>query len=128
MVEGIIKPDQLLESSIFDNIFAEAVDCFGSAITEPQALTPLINVIGETLEIPTSRINLFLSKHVPIFINDDEKLKIGRAVLKKTAQDKALYNKRLSNNNNTSFCQNQSLTSFDGTKLLLPLKWWSQYC
>lgn len=110
MVEGIIKPDQLLESSIFDNIFAEAVDCFGSAITEPQALTPLINVIGETLEIPTSRINLFLSKHVPIFINDDEKLKIGRAVLKKTAQDKALYNKRLSNNNNTSFARtNHSL-------------------
>lgn len=109
MVEGILKPDQLLESSIFDNIFAEAVDCFGSAITEPQALTPLINVIGEALEIPTSRINLFLSKHVPLFINDEEKLKIGRAVLKKTAQDKALYNKRLSNNN-TSFARtNHSL-------------------
>ena len=38
------------------------------------------------------------------------KIKIGRAVLKKTAQDKALYNKRLSNNNNTSFARtNHSL-------------------
>ena len=87
-LEGISEPDQLVESSVFDNIFAEAVDCFGSAITEPQALTPLINAIGEALEIPTSRINLFLSKHVPLFINDEEKLKIGRATLKRAIQIK----------------------------------------
>lgn len=108
-LEGISEPDQLVESSVFDNIFAEAVDCFGSAITEPQALTPLINAIGEALEIPTSRINLFLSKHVPLFINDEEKLKIGRATLKKSNTDKTLYNKRQGSNNSSFARTNHSL-------------------
>lgn len=107
--EGIAATDQLLESSIYDNIFAEAVDCFGSAITEYNALVPLINAIGETLEIPSSRINLFLSKHDPVFINDDEKIKIGRATLIKSETDKALFvNKK--GGNNTSFARtNHSL-------------------
>ena len=40
----------------------------------------------ETLEIPTSRINLFLSKHVPIFINDDEKLKLEEQSLRNSTR------------------------------------------
>jgi len=107
--EGINDTEQLLESYIYDNIFAEAADCFGSAITEQAALTPLINAIGETLEIPTSRINLFLSKHVPNFINDDDKIKIGRATLIKSESDRALYSNKTSGNN-TSFAKtNHSL-------------------
>lgn len=89
--KGITSGDQLLESSIYDNIFAEAVDCFGSAITEYSALLPIISTIGEILEIPTSRINLFLNKHVPNFQNDDEALVVGRAKLIKVASDKALF-------------------------------------
>ncbi|RLV92019.1 Midasin [Spathaspora sp. JA1] len=81
--QGITQQDQLLESVVYDNIFAEAIDCFGSALTEQAALEPLINIIGECLEIPTSRIQLFLKKHVPLFINDEDTLRIGRAVLKK---------------------------------------------
>ncbi|KAG7665169.1 uncharacterized protein J8A68_001225 [[Candida] subhashii] len=107
--EGITSPDQLLESSIYDNIFAEAVDCFGSAITEPAALKPLINAIGETLEIPTSRINLFLTKHIPMLINDDEKLKIGRSVLKKTITDKTLNKRSTSSSGGTFARTNHSL-------------------
>lgn len=107
--EGIDNPSQLLESSVYDNIFAEAVDCFGSAVTEYSALVPLINAIGETLEIPTSRINLFLSKHTPDLINDDEKLKIGRATLEKSLADKALFVNRKGGNNSSFAKTNHSL-------------------
>jgi midasin len=104
--EGITSSDQLLDSTIYDNIFAEAVDCFGSALTEYAALTPLINVIGSSLEIPTSRVELFLSKNVPAFFNDDDSLKIGRAKLTKSSVDKALYRA----SNNSSFARtNHSL-------------------
>ncbi|ABN66318.2 large protein with a conserved N-terminal domain, a central AAA ATPase domain composed of 6 tandem AAA protomers, and a C-terminal M-domain midas sequence motif-containing protein [Scheffersomyces stipitis CBS 6054] len=106
---GVSTPNQLLESTIYDNIFAEAVDCFGSAITEQTALTPLVNAIGEILEVPESRINLFLTKHIPNFINDDEKFQIGRATLRKSATDKALYTSKQTGNN-TSFARtNHSL-------------------
>ncbi|KAL6452017.1 MDN1 Midasin [Candida maltosa Xu316] len=109
MGEGITKPDEPIQSTTYYNLMEEAIECYCSAITTPEAMVPLVNVIGETLEIPTSRINLFLSKHVPTFINDDEKLKIGRATLKKAATDKTLYTKR-STGNNTSFARtNHSL-------------------
>lgn len=84
---GITSSNQLIELSVYDNFFQEAVDCFGSAITEHNALIPLTNVIGECLEVAPSRINLFLSKHVPMFMNDEDKLKVGRAVLKKSDRD-----------------------------------------
>ncbi|KAK6456713.1 uncharacterized protein RJT20DRAFT_126757 [Scheffersomyces xylosifermentans] len=107
--EGITSSSQLLESTVYDNIFAEAVDCFGSAITEQSALEPLVNAIGDTLEVASSRINLFLTKHIPNYINDEEKIKIGRATLHKSDVDKALYiNKKTGNN--TSFARtNHSL-------------------
>lgn len=107
--EGINNPNQLLESSVYDNIFAEAVDCFGSAVTEYNALVPLINAIGETLEIPSSRINLFLSKHTPDLINDDDKLKIGRAILKKSLTDRALFVNKKGGNNSSFAKTNHSL-------------------
>ncbi|CCH60894.1 hypothetical protein TBLA_0D03970 [Henningerozyma blattae CBS 6284] len=81
---GITKPNQLIETTIYDNIFAEAADCFAGAISEPRALEPLIHVIGTSLEIPASRINLFLTKHIPNFETNDDTIKIGRAVLNKS--------------------------------------------
>lgn len=101
---GITSADQLLESLMYENIFAEAVECFGSAITEYGALVPLVSAIGEILEMPTSRINLFLDSYVPSFYNDDEKIEIGRSVLKKVATDKALYVKKKSGNH-TNFAR-----------------------
>lgn len=80
---NIITPHQLMESSIYDGMFAEAVDCFAGAISEFHALEPLIKTIGETLEIPTVRINLFLTKHVPVFEEDHDIIRIGRAILPK---------------------------------------------
>ncbi|GAV53771.1 hypothetical protein ZYGR_0AK02730 [Zygosaccharomyces rouxii] len=79
----INNPDELIESGIFDNIFAEAADCFTGAISEPRALEPLVKTIGESLEISTSRISLYLSKHVPQFDSYPDHLEIGRAILPK---------------------------------------------
>lgn len=81
---NIHKPDQLIESSIYDSIFAEATDCFAGAISEFKALEPLIHSIGESLEIANSRISLFLTKHVPKFENFDDHIIIGRAKLHKS--------------------------------------------
>lgn len=95
---NITKPDQLIESSIYDSIFAEATDCFAGAISEFKALEPLIHSIGESLEIANSRISLFLTKHVPQFQNFDDYLTIGRAKLHKSTL--SLQKKSL---NSTSF-------------------------
>lgn len=82
---NITKPDQLLETTIYDNIFAEATDCFAGAISEAKALQPLIHAIGTSLEIPPSRINLFLTRHVPEFEISDSLINIGRATLQKSS-------------------------------------------
>lgn len=95
---NITKPDQLIESSIYDSIFAEAADCFAGAISEFKALEPLIHSIGESLEIANSRISLFLTKHVPQFQNFEDYLSIGRAKLHKSKL--SLQKKSL---NSTSF-------------------------
>lgn len=81
---NIHKPDQLIESSVYDSIFAEAVDCFGGAISEFKALEPLIHNIGESLEIANSRISLFLTKNTPKFETFDDHVIIGRAKLHKS--------------------------------------------
>lgn len=94
---GITSSGQLLDSTIYDNIFAEAVDCFGSALTSYSALEPLIKVIGTALEIPTSRVDLFVNKNVPNFINDDDSLRIGRAKIMKSSVDNALYKHQTNN-------------------------------
>ncbi|CAI4046401.1 hypothetical protein N7582_003803 [Saccharomyces uvarum] len=80
---GINKPDQLIESSIYDSIFSEAADCFAGALGEFKALEPIIQAIGESLDIASSRISLFLTQHVPTLENFDDSIKIGRALLPK---------------------------------------------
>lgn len=94
----ITNPDELIESGIFDSIFAEAADCFTGAISEPKALEPLVRAIGESIEISTSRISLYLSKHVPQFVNYSNHLEIGRAKLTKAV---SVLQKKSANN--TSF-------------------------
>lgn len=99
--KGVTSADQLLESSLYENIFAEAVDCFGSAITEHGALDPLVRAIGEILEVPSSRVNLFLQSYVPSLRSDESRIEIGRAVLTKSDADKALYVKKKRGNETT---------------------------
>ncbi|ODV63681.1 AAA family ATPase midasin [Ascoidea rubescens DSM 1968] len=89
----VTDPDQMIESSAFDEIFCEAVDCFTSSISESKALAILINSIGRSLEISTSRIELYLKRNVPKFSNNQLTLSIGRAYLEK-------YNSYQINNKN----------------------------
>lgn len=95
---NITQPDQLIESSIYDSIFSESVDCFASSIGELKAMEPIIHVIGETLEISLSRISLFMNKHVPNFEDFDDHIDIGRTSLEKSRN--ALLKKSV---NSTSF-------------------------
>lgn len=106
---NISSADELMETSIFDQFFQEAIDCFGSSLTDYNALIPLSNIIGEHLEVAPSRINLFLTKHVPQFFDDDESLKVGRAILRKSNIDNTL-NKFKKTSNITAFARtNHSL-------------------
>ncbi|AMD18950.1 HBR049Cp [Eremothecium sinecaudum] len=81
---GVKKGDELIESSIYDQIFAEAVDCFAGAVSEPAALQPLVAAIGESLEIPASRVRLHSTNYVPQLQEDESEIKIGRAKLTKS--------------------------------------------
>lgn len=89
--KGVTNDDTLFETLVYEDIFAEAVECFGSAITEPSASVPLMNAIGEILEIPATRVNLFIENYVPSMHIDDDSIQIGRALLHKSSFDKALY-------------------------------------
>lgn len=101
---GITTSTDLISSSVYENIFFEAVECFGSALTEFAALNPLVNTIGEILEIAPFRINHYLTNYVPEIHDDEEKVEIGRALLKKSIEDKALYVKKKLGND-TSFAK-----------------------
>ncbi|AET39337.1 AAA family ATPase midasin Ecym_4273 [Eremothecium cymbalariae DBVPG len=78
---NVVKHDQLIESYIYNYIFSEAVDCFASAVSENSALQLLVTAVGESLEIPSSRVSLYMSKYVPEFEHDADLVKIGRAEL-----------------------------------------------
>lgn len=87
---GNLTLNLALEDSTYDDIFAEIVDCFASALPEHRALEQVVNRIGEVFEIPVSRVNLYLSKHVPSYNNDDDRLAIGRVLLKKDSNCKTV--------------------------------------
>ncbi|SCU90222.1 LADA_0F02608g1_1 [Lachancea dasiensis] len=80
---GIKSAEELIPSQVYDGIFFEAADCFACAIGEQRALRPLVEAIGIALEIPGSRVNLYISKHVPAFEEDTSSVRIGRCVLAK---------------------------------------------
>lgn len=96
--------DDLIHDDVFDTIFQEAIDCFTSAIVEKDPIEYLIREIGSILEIPTSRIELQLARHVPMMDNFDDALKIGRAYIPK---HKLIglhnYKNKIAQGNTTSF-------------------------
>ncbi|ODV93781.1 hypothetical protein PACTADRAFT_71717 [Pachysolen tannophilus NRRL Y-2460] len=96
MNNGAKSSEQLLTTEIYDLLFQEAVDCFTSSIVEITPLNWIINEIGQTLEVPSSRIQLFLNKNIPIFENYDDHLKIGRALLNKSTTSATLKKARYS--------------------------------
>lgn len=87
---GVRDSNEPLDSSIYDEIFAEAIACFGSTIAEPRALTLLINYVGEQLGVPSSRVNQYLLKIKPRFLNDINTLRVGRATVQKSTGQQLL--------------------------------------
>ncbi|KAG0682446.1 hypothetical protein C6P42_002987 [Pichia californica] len=82
-LHDIRSADDLIHDDVFDTIFQEAIDCFTSAIVENDPIEYLIREIGSILEIPTSRIELQLSKHVPVIDIFDDSIRIGRSHVEK---------------------------------------------
>ncbi|GME79354.1 unnamed protein product [Ambrosiozyma monospora] len=107
---NIQSPDDMIEDEVFDSIFQEAVDCFTSSIVELAPIEAIVKEIGESLEIPTSRINLHLTKHVPGFEDMGESIKVGRAHLQKHLISGLKQKRTVAPGNTTSFARtNHSL-------------------
>lgn len=103
-LEEINSADDLIHDEVFDTIFQEAIDCFTSAIAEKNPIEYLIKEIGTILEIPNSRIDLQLKRHVPNMENFDDALKIGRAyVPKQKIIGVHKYQNKVAFGNTTSF-------------------------
>ena len=103
-LHDIKSSDDMIQDEVFDLIFQEAIDCFTSAIVEKGPIEFLIQDIGQSLEIPTSRIQLQLLRNVPVFENFDDSIRVGRAYVEK---QKIIgvhkYNNKVAIGNSTSF-------------------------
>ncbi|VVT57060.1 uncharacterized protein SAPINGB_P005514 [Magnusiomyces paraingens] len=80
---GVTDPNQPINSALYDHIFAEAVDCFTGFIPNFDASKYLISIIGECLEVPSHRVDLFVQNHIPVFTNSNTNVTIGRASLER---------------------------------------------
>lgn len=74
----------MIPDTIYDSIFEEAIDCFTAALASVNAAKPLIEEIGNSLEVPTSRIQLRLDVHTPRFDDFEDFISIGRAKVEKS--------------------------------------------
>lgn len=80
---GVTDPNQAITSSLYDNIFSEAVDCFTGFIPNLDASKYLISIIGTCLDVPSHRVDLFVQNHIPVFSHNKTTISIGRATIDK---------------------------------------------
>lgn len=69
--------------SVFDDIFREAVCCFASFLPDPATIRNMAELIGEHLEVPSSKIGPMLNRHLPTIHEEADTVQIGRATLPK---------------------------------------------
>lgn len=81
---GVDSPSQPLATGIYDDIFAEAVDCFTGFLPTFAARKYLVDAIGDCLNIPSHHVALFLEKHIPSFAETSSNVIVGRAVVQKS--------------------------------------------
>lgn len=81
---GVKEEDDTMSSEVFDDMFAEAVDCFAGFLQSPQAKEHITHLIGDSLEIATSRVQLLLRKHIPSLTESDSNIRVGRAIVSKS--------------------------------------------
>ena len=102
--------DLVVRAADPDAMFQEAIDCFGSALANSEALEPLVAIIGAAFEVPTSRIDLHLAKHVPTFAADGGALRVGRALVPKNPSTATRSRGRGTSTTNSNFARtNHSL-------------------
>ena len=82
-VEGVRSLDQMMDSSIYDSMFAETMDCFGSSISEEPALKILTEVIAQVLQVLSSSVHSVIEKSIPKMLELEDRVRIGRATLSK---------------------------------------------
>ncbi|ODQ67900.1 midasin, partial [Nadsonia fulvescens var. elongata DSM 6958] len=80
----VVSSSQELPAEIYDNIFAEAIDCFASFIPSTEAREMLAQSIGQSLDVSSARVGLFLKKHVPSLDDNETFFSVGRAYLEKS--------------------------------------------
>ncbi|OWB72559.1 hypothetical protein B5S31_g2275 [[Candida] boidinii] len=107
---GIQSTDDLIQDEVYDYIFQEAVDCFASSVVDSDAINALVQIIGSSLEIPTSRVNFYLEQGLPQFDDMGDYIKIGRSILQKRIVASINPKSRFAPLNTTSFAKtNHSL-------------------
>lgn len=70
-------------SALYDDFFAEAVDCFASFIANPLGREHIAKSIGSALDIAPSRVQLYLNNHVPVLHESSSDLQVGRSHMQK---------------------------------------------
>lgn len=80
---GMKTSADLISDQLKDLLFQEALDCFTSFLSSKESIRLLCQVIGNSMEIPTSRINLQMSRHTAPLTVFNDSITIGRAKLKK---------------------------------------------
>ncbi|CAF3617827.1 unnamed protein product [Fusarium graminearum] len=78
--------EEAITNTTEDQMFMEAVDCFVGSCPDPQIGKELIFAIAEEIRIPKSRVEYYLSTHIPPLQESENQFSIGRAVLRKKKQ------------------------------------------
>lgn len=80
-LEGVQSLNEMMDSSLYDYMFAETMDCFGSSISEEPALKTLIDVIAQVLQVLSSSVHSVVEKNIPRMLELEDRVRIGRATL-----------------------------------------------
>jgi midasin len=91
---GVKTGKEALPAGLYDEIFGEAADCFAGSLHTLEARRLVVGRIAEKLQIPSERVDLFLSGHSPSFKDSERTLAVGRAKLKKRKDAIAIAVKR----------------------------------
>lgn len=83
LAAGVRSSTDLISDQLKELLFQEALDCFTSFLSSNASIKFLCEIIGNILEIPTSRINLQMNRHTASLTIFDDSITVGRAKLKR---------------------------------------------
>lgn len=105
----ITETDQSISSDVYDYMFAEALDCFGGFLQSPNSKEYIANVLKDILEMPSSRVQLLLKKHIPSFNESAKSIRIGRSSVNKSLSLSSANSKAMNAQKNKFALTNHSL-------------------